>query len=98
MDRGRSAIFDGPSRTTRREGGAVVRLGCRGNQTVVTHAFSVDVEDWYHGIPISTESKAAAEHRLEKGLDPLLDILAAAGVRGTFFILGPLVQRHARSI
>lgn len=64
----------------------------------MTHAFSVDVEDWYQGIPISAECKGAAEHRLEKGLDLLLDMLAAARVRGTFFILGPLVQFHAVSI
>ena len=62
------------------------------------HAFSVDVEDWYQGIPIGAASKAAAEPRLDKGLDPLLEMLAAARVRGTFFILGPLVQRHAASI
>ena len=62
------------------------------------HAFSVDVEDWYQGIPISAASKAAAAPRLDKGLDPLLEMLAAARVRGTFFVLGPLVERHAASI
>jgi polysaccharide deacetylase family protein (PEP-CTERM system associated) len=70
----------------------------RRDQAIVRHAFSVDVEDWYQGIPISTASKAAAERRLERGLDPLLDMLAAAGVRGTFFILGPLVALHGPSI
>ena len=62
------------------------------------HAFSVDVEDWYQGIPISADSKMTAERRLDKGLDPLLDVLAAARVRGTFFILGPLVTLHRASI
>lgn len=62
------------------------------------HAFSVDVEDWYHGIPISGASKASAERRLERGLDRLLELMARTGTRGTFFILGPLVQSHATAV
>ena len=62
------------------------------------HAFSVDVEDWYQGIPINDERKAAAERRLDRGLDPLLELLAAARVRGTFFILGPLAVTHRAEI
>ena len=62
------------------------------------HAFSVDVEDWYQGIPISIAAKAAAEPRLERGLYPLLDLLARTGTRATFFILGPLVDRYPEAI
>jgi polysaccharide deacetylase family protein (PEP-CTERM system associated) len=69
-----------------------------GHETAVRHAFSVDVEDWYQGIPIGASAKGGAERRLEKGLDVLLDLLSAAGVRGTFFVLGPLVQLHPASI
>ena len=58
------------------------------------HAFTVDVEDWHQGIPITSEQKASAEHRLERGLDRLLDALAAREVRGTFFILGPIAERY----
>ena len=39
------------------------------------HAFTVDLEDWYHGIPISAERKAAAERRLHIGTDLLLELL-----------------------
>ncbi len=54
------------------------------------HAFTVDVEEWFEGIPLDSALRAAAEPRLERGLEPLLALLETAGVRGTFFVLGPL--------
>jgi polysaccharide deacetylase family protein (PEP-CTERM system associated) len=62
------------------------------------HAFSVDVEDWYQGIPVSDAFKAGAEPRLEHGLNRLLDVMAEHDVRGTFFILGPLVQSYPQAM
>jgi polysaccharide deacetylase family protein (PEP-CTERM system associated) len=62
------------------------------------HAFSVDVEDWFQGIPIGDGVKSAAAPRLEVGLDRLLGLLSAGGVRATFFVLGPLVKRHPQAI
>ena len=58
------------------------------------HAFTVDVEDWYQGIPISEPSRRSAARRLEVGLGLLLDLLAERGTHGTFFLLGPVVQEH----
>jgi polysaccharide deacetylase family protein (PEP-CTERM system associated) len=58
------------------------------------HAFSVDVEDWYQGIPVARPLKATAERRLAFGLNRLLDVMGEQGAKGTFFILGPLVQSH----
>ena len=58
------------------------------------HAFTVDVEDWYQGIPISTKMSAQSEPRLERSCHHLLDIMAEHGVRGTFFILGPVAQQY----
>lgn len=58
------------------------------------HAFTVDVEDWFQGIPISAESRASAERRLEHGTDKLLDMLAERGHRGTFFLLGPVARDY----
>jgi polysaccharide deacetylase family protein (PEP-CTERM system associated) len=58
------------------------------------HAFTVDVEDWYQGIPVGAEVKAAAEKRLAHGLRRLLGILAEHGTRGTFFVLGPVAAEH----
>jgi polysaccharide deacetylase family protein (PEP-CTERM system associated) len=62
------------------------------------HAFTVDVEDWYHGIPIASEDKARAERRLERGLDPLLALLKEHDVRGTFYILGPVAREHPAAV
>jgi polysaccharide deacetylase family protein (PEP-CTERM system associated) len=56
------------------------------------HAFTVDVEDWYDGIPIAPMNKRTAERRLHVGLDRLLGLLEARSVRGTFFVLGPLAR------
>ena len=62
------------------------------------HAFTVDVEDWYHGIPIPADSKRQAERRLAHGLDRLLALLAEHGVRGTFYILGPVAEEHPGAV
>ncbi len=56
------------------------------------HAFTVDLEDWHHGIPIDAAAKAAAEPRLDRGVDRLLDLMAERSVLGTFFILGPIAR------
>jgi len=60
----------------------------------VTHAFTVDLEDWFDGIPIPTESKGSAERRLHVGTEHLLERLAAHRVRATFFVLSPIATRH----
>ncbi len=62
------------------------------------HAFTVDVEEWFHGIPVDGGTRATAERRLDRGLDRLLDRLAAANTRGTFFILGPVADEHPQSV
>ncbi len=59
-----------------------------------THAFTVDVEDWAHGIPIDSAARERLPDRLERGMDRLLAQLAARDVRATFFLLGPVVRRH----
>ncbi len=58
------------------------------------HAFSVDVEDWFHGIPVGADVKRSAQDRLAIGLERLLDLLEEAGARGTFFCLGPIALEH----
>lgn len=60
----------------------------------VRHAFTVDVEDWFHGIPISNGAKLSAEKRLDRGLNVLLDLLAEHEATATFFILGPVARDH----
>lgn len=57
--------------------------------TILQHAFTIDVEDWYQGIAVKEKTKASAERRLHYGLIALLELLAEHGVTGTFFWLGP---------
>jgi polysaccharide deacetylase family protein (PEP-CTERM system associated) len=57
------------------------------------HLLTVDVEDWpqstlNHSLPIGNRVLANTRR--------LLDILAEAGVRGTFFVLGKVADRHPK--
>jgi polysaccharide deacetylase family protein (PEP-CTERM system associated) len=60
----------------------------------MNHAFTVDLEDWYHGIPIAVGEKSRAERRLHIGTDRLLELLDGAGARATFFCLGSIATEH----
>ena len=57
-------------------------------------AFTVDVEDWYQGIPMDAQWKANAERRLDMSGNRLLDLMGEHGVRGTFYVLGPVAKDH----
>jgi polysaccharide deacetylase family protein (PEP-CTERM system associated) len=56
------------------------------------HALSVDVEDWYHDWVVDTAGPL--ESRVEGNMARLLDLLAAANARATFFFLGEVAERH----
>jgi polysaccharide deacetylase family protein (PEP-CTERM system associated) len=60
----------------------------------VRHAFTVDLEDWYNGVPIAADLKASAERRLNVGTDRLLEILDRHGTRATFFALSTVAHEH----
>ena len=64
----------------------------------LAHALTVDVEDWYHvenlRSRIPPEHWGEQEARLEGSTDTILSVLAEAGVRGTFFVLGAAAERH----
>jgi len=62
------------------------------------HAFTVDLEDWFDGIPIASESKARAERRLEIGTERLLGLLAEGGHRATFFVLSPIADSYPQLV
>jgi polysaccharide deacetylase family protein (PEP-CTERM system associated) len=51
-------------------------------------AFTVDFEDWYHGIEIESTDWSRFESRIEVGTTRLLDLLDEADTRATFFVLG----------
>jgi polysaccharide deacetylase family protein (PEP-CTERM system associated) len=61
---------------------------------MTTHAFSVDVEDWFQGIDMPVAAWSAQPDRLDRGLDALLDLLDAAGVTATFFVLGWVAEHR----
>lgn len=60
----------------------------------VVNAFTVDFEDWYHGIEIPLERWGGFEDRMERPARRLLEMLAAANVRATFFVLGWIAERR----
>jgi polysaccharide deacetylase family protein (PEP-CTERM system associated) len=64
----------------------------------VRHAFTVDVEDWFQGIPIDGSVRNIAEPRLERGLELLLSLLAEENVRATFFFLGPVAKQYPKTL
>jgi polysaccharide deacetylase family protein (PEP-CTERM system associated) len=56
--------------------------------TALRHVFTVDVEDWYQGLDFDMDEWARFAPRLETGLARLLELLAHAGARATFFVVG----------
>jgi polysaccharide deacetylase family protein (PEP-CTERM system associated) len=57
------------------------------------NSFTVDLEDWYQGLEIDIDEWDRFAPRVERGLAVLLDLLAEAGVRATFFVLGYQAER-----
>ena len=64
----------------------------------VLNAFTVDVEDYFQVSAFETrvgrDEWDRIPLRLERGLDELLEIAAAASVQGTFYVLGWLAERR----
>jgi len=64
----------------------------------VINAMSVDVEDYFQvaalAPAISRESWAARESRVERNTETVLGLLGEQGIRGTFFVLGWIAERH----
>jgi polysaccharide deacetylase family protein (PEP-CTERM system associated) len=58
------------------------------------NAFSIDFEDWYQGLEIPCADWGQFEDRIGRSGRELLEMLAAAGVRATFFVLGYVTERH----
>ncbi len=57
------------------------------------HALSVDLEDWYHDG--NQWTPGIAEH-IEANTEHLLELLARADARATFFVLGDVAERYPR--
>lgn len=62
-----------------------------------THAFTVDLEEWFHGIELP-EEEWPAESRLPIGLDRLVSLLQGARVKATFFVLGVVAEQYPQVV
>ncbi len=66
------------------------------------HAFTVDVEDYFHveafANTIARESWSEQEYRCERNVARILELLAAHRVRATFFVLGWVAERSPQLI
>lgn len=64
----------------------------------MNNAFTIDVEDYFHvtafADTVDRGSWGKRESRVERNTRALLALLAEHGVRGTFFVLGWVAQRH----
>jgi len=57
-----------------------------------SHAFTVDLEEWFHGIELP-EDTWPTQSRLQVGLSRLLTLLERHHVTATFFVLGAVAER-----
>lgn len=66
------------------------------------NALSIDVEDWFQvgafETTIAREDWSSLAPRVERNTDAVLDMLARAGVKATFFALGWVAERHPETI
>lgn len=61
----------------------------------ILNAISVDIEDWYHGIPqISYKDWPKYENRLNNSLGDILRFFANHKIKATFFILGYVAENY----
>jgi polysaccharide deacetylase family protein (PEP-CTERM system associated) len=59
----------------------------------VTNAFTVDLEEWFHGVELAPANWPTTS-RLHVGLDRLVRLLDESQVRATFFVLGAVARSH----
>lgn len=68
---------------------ASVRLSAPGDAKLPTHAFTVDVEDWYQSC---IDYDAPISDRVVRNVDNLLALLDESGVKGSFFVQGKVAE------
>jgi len=67
-------------------------------ETKARRAFTVDVEDWYHGIELPRSSWLGKDNRLDRGLDKILELLEKLNIKATFFVLGAVALSNPKSV
>ena len=55
-------------------------------------SFTVDWEDWYHGLGLPLEQSSKLERRLKIGHYKLLNLLSKYNIKATFFLLGEMME------
>ena len=63
----------------------------------VLNGFTVDLEDWYHGLTSTNRQPhlwPGLESRVVANTERLLHLLGAHDVRATFFVLGKVAEQH----
>lgn len=58
------------------------------------HAFTIDLEDWYHGIELPLSEWTGKENRVEVGLNKVLSLLERHDTKATFFTLGWIAEHY----
>ena len=70
--------------------------------TSLPNILTVDVEEWFHILEVegghTRDEWPHLESRVEANTDVLLDLFAAAGVRGTFFVVGWVARQHPQVV
>ncbi len=56
------------------------------------NAFTVDLEDWYHGVGIPVAEWNQYEKRLMIGYTRIMSLLRKYNVKATFFVLGKVIE------
>ncbi len=63
---------------------------------------TVDVEEWFHILEVdggySRNDWSSLESRVEANTERLLDLFAAAGAKGTFFVVGWVAWKHPKLV
>ena len=67
---------------------------CLSNMSATKHAFSIDLEDWYHGMELPFDQWKGKEDRLRKGTDVVLELLEQTSSKATFFTLGWIAEKY----
>jgi polysaccharide deacetylase family protein (PEP-CTERM system associated) len=83
-------------RTRTRRGALIMRPDAQAERVV--NALSIDVEDYFQVSALEPHFNRAVWDRtpcrVERNVDLILDMFAAAGARGTFFTLGWIAERY----
>jgi polysaccharide deacetylase family protein (PEP-CTERM system associated) len=58
------------------------------------HLLTIDVEEWYEGLPLSAERKQGYEPALTRPMHRLLDLLDEHSAKATFFWLASCAERY----